>query len=139
VSLLCGFFALLGVGSLLNAFSYATLSGRIPNGQPQSVELFLTLFPFLMMLLGFLGLFAALSLWTGHPLGRTSGLAWIGLWIVEELLMAIWSVAGPEVIRQAASGIGGNLLRIAVGGALFYYLWTTGATYVESAGEASSP
>jgi hypothetical protein len=129
ITLLCAFFGLIGLGSLVSMTSATGYD--VPPGQPESVGVFLMAYPFVMFILGTLGLVAAVTLWVGHTAGRTSGLAWLGLWVLEELAIGVWGLVGPEVIREVSSGFGSNLIRILVGLVAFYYLWTVGARYVE--------
>lgn len=56
--------------------------------------------------------------------GRPAGLAWLAVWIANELVLLIWIQIGPALVRAASDGAIGPLLRIGIGGLLFYYLWS---------------
>ena len=112
--LVCGFFVFFGVGIFLGAFLIAQQAGQTPAGQPESVELFFNVVPMFMLLLGPLGVLAGVLLWRASPLGLTTGLVWVFLWIVEEIGTALWILTGPEIVREASSGIGGNVVRVII-------------------------
>ena len=131
VTLLCGFFAFLGLGTLVSAFSYAGASSKVPAGRPESVHLFLTFMPIFMALLGLLGLYAAAALWVGHSSGTRAGLLWLGCWVVEEVAMAVWTTVGPEVVQRLGGGISDTVVRILVASAMAYYLATVGREYTD--------
>lgn len=133
MSLLSGFFGLAGFASVVSALFITGAGDAAPVGTPESVQLFITVLPLYLVVWGFLGWFVAIALWAAHPLGRIGGLVWIGGWLLEEVLMGIWGTIGPELVQQAANGVGGVLLRIVIGGAIGYYLWTAGEPYVHSA------
>lgn len=135
--LVCGFFVFFGASLFLGAFSIAQQASQIPAGQPASVELFLDILPILMLLLGPLGVLAGVLLWRASPLGLTTGLIWVVLWIIEEIGTALWILTGPEIVQEASSGIGGNVIRVIVAVIMFYYLSTTGRRYVD--GDGSIP
>jgi hypothetical protein len=132
--LICGFFIFVGFGIFLGAFSIAQQASQIPAGQPASVELFLDIIPFFMLLLGPLGVLTGILLWRASPLGLTTGLIWIVLWIIEEIGIALWILTGPEIVQQASSGIGATVVRGIVAVIMVYYLVTTGRRYVENDG-----
>ena len=130
IYLVCLFFVLVGISTFLGGFSLSDRASQIPAGQPASVELFLSITPAFMILLGALGVLTGVLIWRAAPLGVTAGLVWLVLWIIEEIVAAIWTQTGPEIVQEAAGGIGGNLIRILIAGIIFYYLFVVGRRYV---------
>jgi hypothetical protein len=96
---------------------------------PESVRLFMMVYPLFAISFGVLGLVVALLLWFAHPFGRLTGLAWLGLWIAEEIVVGLWTMDGPEVVQQAGGGLVGNLPEIALGTIMIFYLWPIGGGY----------
>lgn len=125
----CAFLGLVGFAILVSALN---LWGRSTTPEtPDAVRLYLTVVPIFGVILGLLGPFAAVTLWTGSPVGRLGGLVWAALWAAGELVAALWAVTGPEIVREASDGPGATFVRTFVAVVLFYYLWTVGASYVE--------
>lgn len=125
----CAFLGLAGVAILVAAVN---LWGRPTSPDtPDAVSLYLTVVPVFGVILGLLGPFAAVTLWNGSPVGRLGGLVWAALWAAGEIVAAVWALTGPEVVRRASDGPGATFVRAFVAVALFYYLWTVGARYVE--------
>lgn len=133
ISLVCVFFGLVGLGLFVGGLGLLGRLGQVELAEaPQSVRLFLTIVPFWAIFNGVLGMYAAVTLWGGSPRGRIAGLIGTGMWAAAELFIGIWAVTGPDLVRQATGGVGDNIVRILIAGILFYYLWTVGATYVET-------
>lgn len=126
-----GFFVLIGLASALSGLGSFALWSELPPGQPLSVQVFVYVIPFFLLGLGVAGVVAGVGLWNAQPYGRTAGLVWTALWVGEEVLIGVWATVGPDVVQEASSGLGANLLRVVAGALLFYYLWTTGEAYVE--------
>lgn len=128
--LVCGFFGLMGV--VLPPSAIVAGGWESPPDAPQSVHLLITFLPLFVLLMGILGMVAAVTLWRASPVGRLSGLLWAALWAAEEITVGIWIVTGPEIIQQTSVNVGLFLLRALIAGILFYYLWADGAAYIEA-------
>lgn len=127
ISLLCGFFGLLGLAAVVGTLS--SVGGTAPPGASQSVQLFLTIAPVFLVGLGGLGITVAVALWVAHPFGRSGGILFIVLWLSSETIIWLWALSGPAVVRANSSGMG-IFLRFLLGGAISYYLLTVGGRYV---------
>lgn len=135
---ICGFFLLISFDTLAGGFSQvqivSTTTIPMPIRQTPSIPLFLRIAPIFMFLLGVLGLYAGVTLWLAQPIGQISGFLWLGLWVAEQIAVAIWIPNGPAT----STVIGGSVVRILVAGILFYYLWTRGSKYISDNNTNSS-
>lgn len=129
IYLICLSFGIAGVSSFHGGVS---LIGDSPDitGEPILVHIFFAVTPYYYILLGFLVVAAAVLLWWGSPIGRTVGFVGIGLWLLGEFLLTVWTFTGPDLVQQAGPGPAQFMIRLLVGVFVGYYLWTTGHTYV---------
>ena len=128
VSLLCALFVLLAGAAFVELFS--TLSavgaaGEAPHVADRvawvlgAVAVFLLLFTLL-------GLVAAITLWSGEPVGLTLGLAFLATWTLGTVAVGLWSEFGAwEAVRAG------------VGVVLFVHLRRVGRRYVEGQADAA--
>lgn len=135
IYLLCVFFGFLGLGGLVSSLSIMG-EGTAQQGVSQSVQLFLTITPIFLLVLGILGIVVAVALWAAHPFGKRGGILYIVLWLSSEVILWFWAINGPTVVQQNSSGLA-TLIRFLVGGAIAAYLLTVGERYVST--ESSSP
>ncbi|MFB6137863.1 MAG: hypothetical protein ABEJ42_05920 [Halobacteriaceae archaeon] len=130
ISIVCVLLVLFGLSSLLGGLGLFSLWSVMPPGQPLSVQTFVSVAPFFMLGMGALAAGAGVALWHGHPLGLRLALAWLGLWVVEEVLLGVWGAYGPAIVRRVGDGVASNALRVLIAGALAYYLLSAGRRYV---------
>jgi hypothetical protein len=138
ITILCLGFGYFGLAGIIGGFSLWGEADTITRELPLSVDVFLFVIPPFTILLGGLTLFAAVTLWGGSRNGWLAGVAALSLWIIEEAVLLVWGLLGPEVIQQFASG-GINIARIIIAIVLLGYLIPVGDQYVSNTASTDSP
>lgn len=119
---LCIGIGFLGVGQIITGISLLSGLDTVPSGIAASLRAFVYLMPLLFVLWGITGTVAAILLWKGNPLGRTTGVTWAALWTATELFILLWARFGPELVREASPPETTILLRIGLAVLLAIYL-----------------